>query len=336
MISIADGPVSFQFSTDELPARDRSRAVRELHESGRLPGKLEPLEPLPDHSVRADFTQWTLPGLGILTGTLGGVRQQVSPQGSYAGDDNLFLAVNVSGASAAMQGDSETRLRDGDAFIATRGNTGFTIIRPRPVRFIGLRMPRAALAPLVIGCDEARLRLVPHSTGALTLLTKYVGAATSNRTLTTAELRRVFVTHVYDLAALTVGATRDAAMAAEGRGVRAARLQAIKSDIAASLADCELSAAAIAARHHLTPRYIHKLFESEGLSFSQFVLDRRLALVHRMLTDPRFADRSISSIAFDVGFGDLSYFNRAFRRRYEATPSDVRAKANLPMAQSAF
>jgi AraC-like DNA-binding protein len=43
-----------------------------------------------------------------------------------------------------------------------------------------------------------------------------------------------------------------------------------------------------------------------------------------MLCDPRLAARSISSVAFEVGFGDLSYFNRAFRRRYGATPSEVR------------
>jgi AraC-like DNA-binding protein len=33
---------------------------------------------------------------------------------------------------------------------------------------------------------------------------------------------------------------------------------------------------------------------------------------------------SITAIAFDAGFGDLSYFNRTFRRRYGATPSDIR------------
>jgi len=32
-------------------------------------------------------------------------------------------------------------------------------------------------------------------------------------------------------------------------------------------------------------------------------------------------------VAFDAGFGDLSYFNRVFRRRFGATPSDVRAAA---------
>jgi len=43
-----------------------------------------------------------------------------------------------------------------------------------------------------------------------------------------------------------------------------------------------------------------------------------------MLTDPRWAERSIASIAFDAGFGDLSYFNKMFKRLYDATPSDVR------------
>jgi AraC-like DNA-binding protein len=49
-----------------------------------------------------------------------------------------------------------------------------------------------------------------------------------------------------------------------------------------------------------------------------------LSRAHRILSDPRFADRNISSVAFDVGFGDLSYFNRTFRRSYAATPTDIK------------
>ena len=53
----------------------------------------------------------------------------------------------------------------------------------------------------------------------------------------------------------------------------------------------------------------------------------RLQSVHAVLTEPREAHRSISDIALDNGFGDVSYFNRAFRRLYGATPSDVRANS---------
>jgi AraC-like DNA-binding protein len=84
---------------------------------------------------------------------------------------------------------------------------------------------------------------------------------------------------------------------------------------------------AIAARHRVSVRYVQKLFEAEALTFSRFVLAQRLARVHRMLSDPRFAGRTISSIAFACGFGDLSYFNRVFRRQYGVTPSDLRAIA---------
>jgi AraC-like DNA-binding protein len=46
-----------------------------------------------------------------------------------------------------------------------------------------------------------------------------------------------------------------------------------------------------------------------------------------MLTSPRFYELSISYIAFEAGFGDLSHFYRSFRRRYGESPSDVRVAA---------
>jgi AraC-like DNA-binding protein len=145
--------------------------------------------------------------------------------------------------------------------------------------------------------------------------------------LRTSELQRLVVTHIHDLIAAVVGATRDGLAIAEGRGIRAARLRAIIADITANLGDCDLSVAAIARRQRVTPRYVHKLFAGEGFTFSAFLLDRRLFRAHRMLSDPRFGDRTIGSVAFDVGFGDLSHFNRAFRRRYGATPSEIRQSA---------
>ena len=57
------------------------------------------------------------------------------------------------------------------------------------------------------------------------------------------------------------------------------------------------------------------------MTCGEYVLDERLALAYRRLRDPRLAGRTVSSITHDAGFGDLSYFNRTFRRRYGVTPS---------------
>jgi hypothetical protein len=64
------------------------------------------------------------------------------------------------------------------------------------------------------------------------------------------------VCHMHDLVAATIGATRAGHAMAEGRGIAAARLQAIMTDIRAHLTDSDLSVAEVARRHRVTPRYI--------------------------------------------------------------------------------
>jgi transcriptional regulator GlxA family with amidase domain len=132
---------------------------------------------------------------------------------------------------------------------------------------------------------------------------------------------------VYELMALVVGATRDAAELAQGHGLKAARLHAIKQDIAGNLDRHDLSVKALATRHGLTPRCVQRLFETEGVTFTEYVVSQRLGVAHRMLGDPNRESKKISTIAWDCGFGDISHFNHLFRRRYGLSPSDVRAEA---------
>jgi AraC-like DNA-binding protein len=317
---------SFRFSTDDLPASIRAEAVRELHERTQVPGKIEPLEPLPGFSVHVEITKLTLPGLGIMAGGLAGLRQAARPRGAVsAGEDDLLLAVNLHGRSWVQQNDRDLILEEGDAMLAPRGCNGFTITRATPVRFMGFRVPRPAITALAARVDaEAPVRVVRRGCDALNLLVGYADVFARGRGPDLPELQRLVVTHLYDLIAAIVGATRDNMAIVEARGLRAARVKALMADILQHLNHCDLTPAAVARRQRITPRYLHKLLESEGLTFSTFVLEQRLARAYWMLRDPRMRGRTISTMAFDIGFNDLSYFNRAFRRRYEATPSDVR------------
>ncbi len=96
-----------------------------------------------------------------------------------------------------------------------------------------------------------------------------------------------------------------------------------------------LTVATLAARQRVTPRYVQLLFEAEGTTFTAYALEQRLARAHRMLCDLRHTDWTISAIALEAGFGDLSHFNRSFRRRYGASPSDVRAEARRRVSPQA-
>jgi AraC-like DNA-binding protein len=115
-------------------------------------------------------------------------------------------------------------------------------------------------------------------------------------------------------------------------GGREGRLAAIKAHITEHLRQRSLSVAVVAARQGVTPRYVQMLFEAEGTTFSQYVVGERLALAHRLLVDRRTSVWTIRAIAIDAGFADISYFNRAFRRHYGASPSRVREAARPSMA----
>jgi AraC-like DNA-binding protein len=106
--------------------------------------------------------------------------------------------------------------------------------------------------------------------------------------------------------------------------LREVRLHAIKADILAHLGARDLSLDGVARRQGISPIYVRKLFEEEDTSFTRFVLGQRLARARRLLSDPDLAGHTIATLALEAGFGDLSYFNRAFRRRFGCTPSQVR------------
>jgi hypothetical protein len=235
----------WRFSTDALPEHERGAALHAL--SGCT---LVALEALPDVPVYADFTSRRLPGLGLQTGAMEAVRVERSRRHLADGVADLVLSVPLSGDRGVVCSGRgrEVILHPGDAVLwsCAEPHVCRPMIACERGRFLALLLLRAAVAPLVTNIDDAVLRLIPASTGALKLLLNYVGMLEDDEALATPELRRLVVTQIYDLAALAMGATRDAAAIAEGRGVRAARLRAIKADIAERLAQDDLTVAAVA------------------------------------------------------------------------------------------
>jgi AraC-like DNA-binding protein len=315
------GPI--RLSLGGAPERERPGLYREFF--GRSVMRLD-VEPLRDMPFEVDVTVQKLPGLQLFSGRLYGSRNRRTREMLADGNDDFSFMVNLGGPYLISQGQRELLLGDREATIVSCAEPcSFTHHPPGDV--LALRMPRRAFAPLVANVEDCCLRRIPRDTPALKLLTDYVKVARNEQTISSRDVQRLVVAHAYDLMAVAIDASRDAAEAAGAGGVRAARLHAIKQDIAAHLGEVDLSVAALAVRHGCTPRCVQRLFEAEGTTFTEYVLAQRLALAHRLLSDPRHAGDKITDIAYDAGFGDVSYFNRAFRRHFGASPSDIRAHA---------
>jgi AraC-like DNA-binding protein len=319
------------FSTRGVPEPSRRDLLHELSEQGLLPVK-----PLAGLMPRVDLIKWRLPGVSVLSGTFAGVSQggrAVSSGGAGSGaEDDLFFGINVAGDSLARQRGLEVEIGPGDALAVAPDGGVFTILRPERCQMIGLRVARRAMPPDFPVEGRSSLRLVPHRTAAMQLLTRYVGALLQGPPPSSVQLADAVVTHMNELIQLSLSGAEPDTLPARDPSVRAARVRAIKADIERCLTDSSLSADAMAARHGISTRYLHMLFEDDVLTVSQFILKCRLALAHQRLRNPRYVNRTIASIATDAGFADLSYFNRTFRRRYSMTPSQVRRMPSAPEA----
>jgi AraC-like DNA-binding protein len=309
------------FSTDDIAPRHRLAVWREALFQTEFNVDIEPARGAP---FRGQATVRALPGLRLLSGKSSPATYRRNHKRVIRDDVVLSFGREVKHVSAQANG-REAMIEAGDAFLLPCGGCA-SIQVPHEGEFTSLRLPRAALASNVVNLHDAYCQRIPRETPALVLRKRYHALLEwETEALADPALQHSAVTHIYDLLAKTLGATRDAAAIADGRGVRAARMKLIKDDIARHLTETRLSVHTVAARHKVSARYVQRLFDECGSTFTEYVIEQRLERAHRLLTDPRLGDRTLTAIAFAAGFNDLSHFQRRFRRRYGATASDVRA-----------
>lgn len=308
-----------RFALTDIPEPERVVRFCEYFENIGVKYDAERIDEVP---IEIDLTLQALPGIQLLSGRMQGGRWR-----RICGDptDDVSLIVNLRGQHLVAQDGREVVLGDGEATLVSLTAPMVTMPRP-PGDFLVLRVPGPLLVPRLAAGHDGFLRRVPQGTPALSLLINYMNVAWPEHGFADPDLQQALVSHLHDLMAVAIGATRDAAETAQGRGLPAARLRAIKLDIERYLDQPDLSVSALAARHRCTPRSVQRLFEMEGTTFTEYVLTQRLARVRARLLDQRFDSEKISSIAYDCGFSDVSYFNRMFRRSFGAAPTDIRAE----------
>ncbi|MGW1161366.1 helix-turn-helix transcriptional regulator [Streptomyces sp. NPDC002513] len=99
----------------------------------------------------------------------------------------------------------------------------------------------------------------------------------------------------------------------------------IRAHIEANLMDPELSPESIARVHHISVRYLHKLFQVEGTSVSAWIRRHRLDACRRELGRRR---RTVAAVAQSWGFSSASHFSRLFRETYGVSPTEWQTLAS--------
>tara|TARA_B100000795_G_scaffold204725_1_gene158307 strand:- start:1117 stop:1644 length:528 start_codon:yes stop_codon:yes gene_type:complete len=101
----------------------------------------------------------------------------------------------------------------------------------------------------------------------------------------------------------------------------------------ANFMDCELTPKKIADANGISLRYLHSLFQQAGMSVSKSMWERRIKATREDLLDPNMNHMRVSGIAFRRGFNDPAHFSRAFKKRFDVSPSKLR-KISLEQSEN--
>jgi AraC-like DNA-binding protein len=238
-------------------------------------------------------------------------------------EDDVMVNLAVRGPACVAQGGREAVLRPGD-FTVHDSARPCRIACPEPFTLVVLKMPRdlfAACCPLPPG---ATATAIPGDRGAGALFASVLRGLPARVGGVPAGAAEQAGIDVLEL----LGAVLSDLAGGAGRAAvpRRAQLLRARRFITSNLSDPDLSPAAVAEALGLSVRYLYLIFHEQSTSPFRWILDRRLERAAALLADPGQAGRSITGVAFGVGFKDSSHFSRAFKDRYGVGPRDYRRR----------
>ena len=240
-------------------------------------------------------------------------------------DDDVFIVVNRGLSRVATEQEKQQAvLAKGDSILLSHG-ASLDFRLEGLGDWIGVVVPRERLCMMVLDIDGMLGRPMLERKALGGLLASYAESVLSldAASYDTALARHVETTLV-DLIALSLGAGRDAADVARMRGLRAARLHEILAGIKTNFTDPGFSSDNLARRLGLSQRYVNDLLAETGIGFADRVMELRLQEARTMLANGRFNHLQVNEIAWACGFNEVPYFNRRFRARFGASPTQYR------------
>jgi len=244
-----------------------------------------------------------------------------TPERRHDNQNLLKVAVQLKGASYFEQNNRGVLLTPGNWSIYDTTKP-YTVSSIGDIELLTLLIPRARIAAPRLNLDDLLVRGFRGNIGAGKLAFQVMTTAFAEMANVSPEQEWEIVGAISQLIRSTM---LEAAGVRTGLSVKEQWRERIKAYIEEHLRDPGLSLDEVAAALNCSKRYIHKLFEAEGTTASEYIWKLRLARCREQLADPASGHKSITEIAYSWGFSDSAHFSRAFKESFHLSPRAFRS-----------
>lgn len=239
-----------------------------------------------------------------------------------AAADHVVVGVQTKGTATLIQDGRRAFVGEGHLLVYDTGRP-FSLDFPQRFATLVVHMPRRA-----VGLPQEELRRVTGTAitgteGFGALLVNFLTSLTASVPSCAPAVAARLAAGVVDLFATLVDErTRDGAAPDANPGDHL--VVRVRDHIDRHLGDADLSPQTVAAAHHISVRYLHRLFEGEGVTVARLIQQRRLERCARELHRSDASAPTVSAVAQRWGFANPAHFSRVFRAAYGLSPREWR------------
>lgn len=310
-------------STAGLPEADRTAYWVDAVCDAYVQLECEPLggQPRIDGEIRLE--QLATLQLSRVTASAQQVRR-TPRQIARSSEDFFLVSIQTQGEGEVYQDGRCARLAPGD-FALYDSTRPYDLVFGADFQQIVLMLPGPALRAELRATERLTAHAVSGRRGAGHLMIEMIRTlAQDMATLEPASAAAV----AHSVTQILVAGLRTlpAAQPAPVSSLTALHRAQIRAYVQQHLADPALDVARIAAALRLSPSSVHRVFAGEPCSVSEWIWSQRLERLARDLADPALRRRSVSDLAFALGFNDAAHVSRAFKARFGCSPRDHRTR----------
>ncbi|MGW5636046.1 AraC-like ligand-binding domain-containing protein [Streptomyces sp. NPDC003832] len=318
-------------STDPIPARERFSFWHEELTSSFLPVQLSPADDRPFSGSISAVSLGPARVSAVLTTPMNCLRTKRNMLGDE--EPYVLVVLQVQGRTVMEQDGREACLAPGDLVLYDTTRP----FRTTPVVSDGSMQEQRVLnvPQSLLGLSEADLHrftatAIRGDYGLGAMFIPFLLALAEEAAACPPSTGARLAGHAADLLATLlnerIGDKPDCFTPAQQHLMRH-----VEAYINLHLADPALSPEVIALAHHISVRYLHKLFQMQQGTVSGFIRRRRLEECKRELRRGA-GGFSVSAVAQRWGFASPAHFSRLFRSTYGVTPSAWQLTAGIGKA----
>lgn len=320
---------SAYFTTESYPAHQRVSAWR-----GTLERLSLHVRRIDSHAHVHGTVSSAVSPQGLTFARISSGPQELSYQNANR-SGAICLSLHLEGEAVLVDEARETSIDSGDIVFGPTGASGGLSLQS-DFRQLLVTIPREVFRSRLPTPLSLKVGRLPGDCGIGRVFSGMLeSVADKIDRLTAAQLRPIEIALSEFLVSNLADAQLDATLPDRlgGIGNEATHLHHVSQHIENRLSDPGLCVDAVADHIGVSTRYLQKLFESTGETFTHYVRLRRLERCRVDLVNPLFAHLSIGDICFRWNFSDAAHFSRAFREQYRVSPREYRREIGATISK---